>query len=387
MNIKNWLRRIAIYVAVALLTTYGLLVLGLFATERTVFAGAVEMVGQRGESRKPHSIVLLDRGVDSLHARVKLIREAEKSIELEFFIFDLDESSQLITRELIKRAEDGVDVRILVDFSLAVFKLKPSYAKYLQSRGVKVRYYNTAPIYRFISSQHRSHRKLLIADDERMITGGRNIANDYFDLGHHYNFIDSDILVVGEIVKVARLGFDSYYNSKMAEEPDVSDISAEDFAETASFFADRPGLNELVAKIERLADSGLREFPCDNITFVTDPPARGESHRRVFKELVELSSQAEKNIHIESPYFVLRPDGFDVLKNLTAKGVKLTALTNSLHATDAPYAIASLLFRLGKLKDIGLDLWVMTGERPAEASEMSNVERWGLHAKRAVIDG
>ena len=117
------------------------------------------------------------------------------SIALEFFIYDVDEASRLLTQALIGKAREGVQVRILVDFSAPVFKLKPAYARLLGQAGVKVRYYNTSALYRLVSIQHRSHRKLLIIDEETVLTGGRNIANDYFDLSDHYNFLDSDLEV------------------------------------------------------------------------------------------------------------------------------------------------------------------------------------------------
>jgi putative cardiolipin synthase len=101
-----------------------------------------------------------------------------------------------------------VRVRILVDFSAPVFELKPAYARLLGEAGVKVRYYNTSAMYRLVSIQHRSHRKLLIIDGDTVLTGGRNIANDYFDLSDHYNFLDSDLEVSGPIVKSVLESFD-----------------------------------------------------------------------------------------------------------------------------------------------------------------------------------
>ena len=146
-------------------------------------------------------------------------QSARKSIALEFFIYDVDDASRLLTQALIKRAREGVQVRILVDFSAPVFKLKPAYARLLGEAGVKVRYYNTSALYRLVSIQHRSHRKLLIIDEATVLTGGRNIANDYFDLSDHYNFLDSDLEVTGPIVKTVLQSFDVYWNSRLATEP------------------------------------------------------------------------------------------------------------------------------------------------------------------------
>src|SRR4029434_8675792 len=109
--------------------------------------------------------------------------------------------------------------RILVDFSAPVFQLKPAYARVLGEAGVTVRYYNTSALYRLFSIQHRSHRKLLIVDGETVLTGGRNFANDYFDLSDHYNFLDSDLEISGAIVKTVLESFDVYWNSHLSTEP------------------------------------------------------------------------------------------------------------------------------------------------------------------------
>lgn len=384
--IKKWARRLCIGVSLFLLVMYVIVATGLYLMNNIVFSEAVNMTAARGESTAPHSVKLLDRGVDSLYERVRMIREARHRIELEFFIFDLDKSSQLITMELIKKAKEGLDVRILVDFSAPVFKLGPAYAKYLLSQGVKVKYYNTAPLYRIVSAQHRSHRKLLIADDKKMITGGRNIANDYFDLGEHYNFIDSDIWIEGDIVKIAREGFDVYYNSELAKDPDLEAVSGDEEAVTKKFFNDSKEMESVFERVESVAEKRLPEHSCNHVVFVTDPPAHGESSRLVFKSLLEVAEQAQNEIVIESPYFVLRKGGIEALKSIQHRGVRVEVLTNALHATDAVYAVGAVVLRFFQIRDLGLELWAMSGERPVEASVLGTSERWGLHSKRAVID-
>ena len=76
-------------------------------------------------SREPHTVALLDVGFDSLATRMRLIEEAKESIELEFFIYEVDTASRLVTQALARKAREGVKVRLLVDFALPVFKLAP----------------------------------------------------------------------------------------------------------------------------------------------------------------------------------------------------------------------------------------------------------------------
>ena len=213
------------------LAFYLLFAIGLTALEWIVRENPAVEDSLQAHSTAPHQLMHFDQGAASLHRRLELIQSATKSIELEFFIYDVDEASRLVTQALMKKAREGVQVRILVDFSAPVFQLKPAYARLLGEAGVKVRYYNTSAVYRLVSIQHRSHRKLLIIDGATALTGGRNIANDYFDLSDHYNFLDSDLEVSGPIVATVLASFDVYWKSHLSAEPEP-DLSPNPVAAT-----------------------------------------------------------------------------------------------------------------------------------------------------------
>ena len=110
-------------------------------------------------------------------------------------------------------------VRLLVDFSLPVFKLAPHVAAELAAAGVQVRYYNTATLLRFFAVNHRTHRKLLVADRRVAIVGGRNIGDDYFDLSPRYNFLDSDLLIDGPVAAAISDSFELYWASDWVARP------------------------------------------------------------------------------------------------------------------------------------------------------------------------
>ena len=160
--------------------------------------GEMQAAGQRPlhdsvytRTSEPHRLTLVDDGPTSFAKRLAIIDAAESTLELEFFIYELDLTSRLITQKLVEKARQGVKVRLLIDFSFTVLKLEPVYGDYLRRHGVEVRYYNTSAAYRLLASQHRSHRKLLIADDRVVMTGGRNIGDDYFHVSSRINFLES----------------------------------------------------------------------------------------------------------------------------------------------------------------------------------------------------
>lgn len=334
---------------------------------------------------EPHTVALLDVGFDSLATRLKLIEQAKTSIELEFFIYEVDTASRLVTQALARKAREGVKVRLLVDFSLPVFKLAPHYAHELAAAGVEVRYYNTAGLARFFAVNHRTHRKLLVVDRAQAIVGGRNIGDDYFDLSAHYNFLDSDLLIQGPVSAAIADSFDLYWASDWVARP----------GEVASDPA--PGAPELLGPTTATETTLLTELQrhtpqhttstCPDIHFVTDHPGSGVERRKVFTELTRLAQEARQQILIESPYLVLREDGTDVLQTLAQRGVQLTFLTNSLTSTDAFYTVASLANGLEALQRLpGLQVWAYGGQPLAGSARPPASARWGVHAKRAVFD-
>jgi cardiolipin synthase C len=343
------------------------------------------------ESKEPHQIQLIDSGILSLKERLNLIASAKETLELEFFIFNIDQASRLVTHALIQKASEGVKVRLLVDFSAPVFQLRPAYAQLMKNSGIEIKYYNTTPLYRLFSIQHRSHRKLVIVDGKTVLSGGRNIGDDYFDLSSHYNFLDSDIRVEGPIVKTVRSSFDLYWNSEFASLPESLEekISSEELNKALAYLKVSEDDMGVLKKLEDPDQLGKTLPPvktCSDMIFVTDFPERGEAHRKIYPTIIELISKVQKEVLVESPYFVIRDDGRKALASLGDRGIKLQVLTNGLYSTDAYYVISALKPRLQWIADTGLDLFVYNGQPLATDPGTPASHRWGIHAKRAVLD-
>jgi putative cardiolipin synthase len=383
------LKKIVLGAVAGILAIYFLFATGLTVLEWIVRENPSIEKSLDAHSTEPHALTHFDQGAASLQRRLELIESAKQSIALEFFIYDVDEAARILTQALMKKAREGVRVRILVDFSAPVFELKPAYARALGEAGVMVRYYNTSALYRLVSIQHRSHRKLLIIDGHTVLTGGRNIANDYFDLSEHYNFLDSDLEVSGPIVKTVLESFDVYWDSRLSSYPDPQ-LSPD--ADAAKFVL--PNQGDLVV-IEKLRAAGEKyrlshqTHECRDLRFVTDFPNHGEASRKVFNAVVEELGRATGEAVVESPYFVIKSGGYAVLEDLHNRGVHVRVLTNSLVSTDASYAVAALYPRIGSLADAGLTLSAYRGQpSPGQSSDIGGGSaRWGVHSKRGVIDG
>lgn len=354
------------------------------ASERQWLGKAPQHAAIDVRSREPHAVALLDVGFDSLAARLKLIEEAKASIELEFFIYELDEASRLISQALARKAAQGVKVRILVDFAMPVFKLAPQVARSLEAAGVQVRYYNTLGIARFFAMQHRTHRKLLVVDRKKAIIGGRNIGNDYFDLSTHYNFLDSDLLIQGPIAAAIVDSFELYWASDWVTHPqDIADAAD---APPVNLLGNRTPVEEAIGAELSRHTAQPRFSTCRDIQFVTDYPGSGVERRKVYPAIASLVGEAKRHIVVESPYLVLREDGIALMQGVLQRGVTLQFLTNTLQSTDAFYAVASLADSLDRLQLANLEVWGYDGRPLKQNDRQPASARWGVHAKRAVFD-
>ena len=171
---------------------------------------------------------LLNEGRSAFLARASLADLAERSLDVQYFIWDRDMSGSILMERLIEAARRGVRVRILIDdfyagghdFGLRALDAVPN---------IEVRIYNPFEkhllpklgrtfemMVSFRRLNHRMHNKLFIVDNQVAIVGGRNIANSYFGADPAYNFRDFDLFSVGPIVNEISRSFDDFWNSAWA---------------------------------------------------------------------------------------------------------------------------------------------------------------------------
>src|SRR5574343_68358 len=163
---------------------------------RTPLSELAAQTAAEGASGK-HRVILLDQGHDALLTRLQMIESATRSIELQVFIYDLDESGTLVLDALVRAARRGVKVRVLLDqlygltrpqlqAKLSVlhenFELKLYSPMFNQAKTSKAEFF-AGVLFRFRNINQRMHTKLLLVDDRMAVVGGRNIQDRYFDWG------------------------------------------------------------------------------------------------------------------------------------------------------------------------------------------------------------
>ncbi len=235
-----------------------------------------------------------------MEKRLQLIENAQETLDVEYFIFSPEElSSQVLLKALMEKADEGVQVKILVD-KAGASKFNEYYVEAIKNgfnntNNFQVKYYNPteAKFLRFVKLfsdlNFRNHRKLLVRDNVEAITGGRNIEDKYFDMDLKYNFHDRDVWVKGPMVPIMRESFMAFWEHgivKFAGEPKPKKtLGVTSRAKTSEYrhrmaayvknLKSSPELNDLRNKI---AEAGIKNLEqtivhdCEKTTFVSDKP-------------------------------------------------------------------------------------------------------------------
>lgn len=404
------------------------IILNLFSTGSGASEGAELWSTGALTLNSKHRITLLDSGVASLEARLMLIEKAQKSVELEYYIFKTEKSksTRLILQALHKKAQQGVRIRILVDRAPLVQNISEYLAQVLKDQGIQTKKYNETFILNIRKANHRNHRKLMVIDDQWAILGGRNISDKYYDLDSRYNFLDRDILVEGPIVRSIRASFDVFWNDKKSKFYDkVSEPTPQDYgyqsvkemrrnqrrSETdrrayqsyiRNYRSYKKGMAEahdlltisendqkLRSRIARVGIEKLKqEFStdCDDIVFMTDFPEVKKRTKSLYDIMSSEISKSKSEVLIENPYFVVRPND-KLYESMSQRGVSVSVLTNSLYSTDNLFTATAFYSRVNALLKTGVNFHLYAGGPLAGYDQdMVQSPRWGIHSKSMVVD-
>ncbi len=380
-----------------------------------------------------HPMQILNSGIGALWARVDMIRRANETLELEYFIFNTDKASRIILRELVSAANRGVKVRLLVDKSAAVFVLDEFFAEALKKKNVEVRYYNAASIIQISTVQFRNHRKMISRDGIEAITGGRNIADEYFDLSETFNFLDRDVWVEGPVVATMVETFDRFWKSDIVETPSKPEapikfagdrvVSRKEKRKRAvqhkervkRFKSKRRFAHRFLRDHQKDDFSALRyaetygkkalaltnKHTCPHVGFATDKEG-GDFAKRVSsadyhlnyrllrKEIAKWLGYIETEVTLDSPYFLNNSRSREALEKMLDAGQKVNILTNSLGSTDAIYVstvFAEEVRGYTPLDNFSAHIYI--GKFSNESELMNDEIRnavWGTHSKTIVFN-
>lgn len=345
-------------------------------------------------------------------ARALLARHAERTIDVQYYIWQNDTTGTLLLTELERAAERGVRVRLLLDDNgihglddtLVALAGRPNFEVRLFNpftfRHPKWANYLTA----FPRLNHRMHNKSFTVDNEATIIGGRNVGDTYFGATDDVAFADLDVLAIGPVAPEVSHEFDRYWASHSAYPVErivaapAPDALARLHAREVRIAVDPAAQIYRQALAENHAVQSLLDHTAAltwaPTRMISDSPAKAlRAHgdgERLVDELAPVFADTRASLQLVSPYLVLGAKGTRDVAALAQDGIDVRILTNSLAATDVAAVHAGYAKRRRQLLAAGVKLFELhpTGHRPGERELAGPFGSSGssLHAKTFAVD-
>lgn len=350
---------------------------------------------------------------ESFAIRVLLARAAERTLDVQYYIWHGDTTGTLLLAALHEAAGRGVRVRLLLDDN-GIGGLDPLLAVLDAHENVEVRLFNPFPTRRvkwlgylhdFSRLNRRMHNKSFTADSQATIVGGRNVGDEYFGATAGTLKSDLDALLVGPIAEAVAFEFDRYWASGSAYplERLVPRLAEGERARVLESIANAAHAPQARAYIDAIRESdfieallaGRPELLWSAVRMVSDDPAKGlgaiEGEELLIGQLEALLGRPEKSVVLVSPYFVPTATGTEAFVGMARRGLEVHVLTNALEATDVLAVHSGYAKRRRALLEAGVRLYEMkrlTSEQKRNASAGPfGSSASSLHAKTFAVDG
>ncbi len=388
------------------------------AETRPTFLAGAERASLTGAAAGQSGFRLLPTGDYAFDARLAIVERAERSIDAQYYQLQRDGVGLSFLRALRDAAARGVRVRLLVD-DLYTAGEDELFASFAALPGVEVRLFNPLPargdlligrvllsLHDFSRINHRMHNKLLVADNRFAVSGGRNMADEYFMRSKAANFIDMDVISTGPVVRELSAVFDRYWSSDHAypvaavvDLPLDRGAAQHRFDEVVRSGAKAdlaPATSDALGDVSvdfELASGHLRLVAARARVFADDPDkinnaSRDEGVTTVNRSVLAVMAQARSEVLIASPYFIPGKFGLERMKEAIDRGIGIVVFTNSLGATDAPLVHWRYARYRKEMLRLGVKLYELSPDLTQKSGSFGDFgESFGrLHAKVAVID-
>jgi putative cardiolipin synthase len=353
-------------------------------------------------------------GIDALTARLLLAERAERSIDTQYYLIKSDVTGTAFIDALLKAADRGVRVRLLVDdvftagydAGMAALDSHPNFEVRIFNpfrRGTFGRAWSGLTDLGRVN--RRMHTKTFTVDNQVTILGGRNIADEYFGAREDAKFGDLDVVGVGEIANEVSEMFDSFWNHEtalpvpaFAEMPDDPDAELEKLRARLHEARETVDQTEYADAVRATAlafmDMELGMFDWTTYQLVYDSPDKGIKSKdgpeiAITMPLEEALKSAKEDVLIISPYFVPQKRGIEYLSDMQARGVNVTIVTNSLAANNQLTVHGGYAPSRKPLLKNGVRIYEVRPDADIAGSELiaASGAKATLHTKSFLVDG
>lgn len=412
------------------LTLFAAAVVALPAAAAPTFDARTQIDQQIAAHPHATGAYVLEKGEEALLARAWLGDHARTSIDVQYFIWSTDNVGILASEALLRAAERGVRVRVIVD-DLLIDAPDRTLLALAKHPRIDIRIYNPVhsvgtPLHKrvlnistdFRGANQRMHDKTFIVDGAVAITGGRNMADEYFDYDHAYNFRDRDALVLGAVVPTMRQSFERFWNDELTvpvealydglgimqkhvtvDANEVQQVYRElqSYARSEKNFA--PEVRAAIAAIPGAFPKLAARLSWGRVEFISDLPGKNDARFGLgggglsTAALAQLLDSARREVLIQSPYLVLSDEALALFAKVRARGVRVRISTNSLASTDNLQAFSGYRNQREALLELGLEIYEYKPDPQIQRQVMQRYAAlraeapvFALHAKSMVID-
>ncbi len=365
-------------------------------------------------------LAVLDRGEEALVLRGWLGEAASRTLDIQYFIWTADNVGVLASEAFLRAADRGVRVRVLVD-DLLVDAPPEALLALAAHPNIDIRIYNPlhqvgtstlgrvgALVTRFRDANQRMHDKVAVFDGVVGITGGRNMADEYFDLDQGISFRDRDVLAVGPVVAEMAASFQRFWDSPLARPVEallprgakrltpaqVQGIYARLRAYATDPANYAPDVRRAVGAAGARLEALLRQLHWSDVRFLSDTPGKNTGRQGLkgsgasTEALLQVVRSARKRVVIQSPYVVLSSVGKGLLRELKTRGVRVQISTNSLASTDNLQAFSGYRKQRRELLRLGAEVYEFRPDAALRTTLLGRpTAQLSLHAKSLVVDG
>lgn len=378
---------------------------------------------QQSAQHEGHSgFRILAVGADGFLTRIQMVNAAERTLDLQYFIFRGDDTGRLLTEAVVHAADRGVRVRILVDDGQTA-PGDEQITELAAHHSIEIRVFNPF-VYRGHSAflramefalnasrlDYRMHNKLLVVDNAIALIGGRNIGDQYFQIDPDSQFADDDVFAAGPIVEKLSATFDEYWNSVLAIPAQAlsgGNASHAQLNQHRALLAEEKRQSEKdgVDYVKRIATgeplngmlSGRLPLIWARAQVVCDSPDKKKVEegaivgRLMHRVVANAALEAKSELLMVTPYLIPGKEGMQIFKDLRQRSVRVRILTSSLESSTELIAQAGYMhYRIPLIED-GVELYEIRSllgntKGSGETAAIARFGNYSLHAKLFVFD-
>lgn len=291
-----------------------------------------------------NKVSIITDGHHMMDKLIEDIRAAESTINVQYFIIKNDAIGRYLIETLTEKAKEGVEVRLLIDaLGSRQFSDKSKVIRELKEAGGKVAYF-FKPKFKYLNLRlnYRNHRKLAVIDGQIGYIGGFNIAREYLGKKKKFGYWrDTHLRILGSCVQDINARFIMDWRNASKEELILSEA--------------------YYSNVIQIGNTGVQIVS-------SGPDSEREQIKRGYMKMI---TSAQKNIYIQTPYFVPDASILESLKMAAQSGVDVRIMIPCM--PDHAFVYWATYAYAGELLNSGARIFIY--------------DKGFLHAKTIVADG